>query len=140
MLNVCAIDNKAIVTVHHDICDTPSNYEEGHNISSGVTDISLHVFLPLDLSNHSYVTSEPSTTLNALSSFSLNPDAGVFTPLHMTGNRAMKAIFATLLILCALILREIQNINRNLHIEDLSPKILLRNLKLNNANKIVIEY
>ena len=56
----------------------------------------------------------------------------------MTGNRAMKAIFATSLILCALILREIQNINRNLHIEDLSPKILLRNLKLNNANKIVI--
>ena len=47
MLNVCAIDNKAIVTVHHDICDTPSKYEEGHNISSGVTDISLRVFYPL---------------------------------------------------------------------------------------------
>ena len=56
----------------------------------------------------------------------------------MTGNGAMKAIFATLLILCGLILREIQNINRNLHREDLSPQILLRNLKLNNANKIVI--
>ena len=50
----------------------------------------------------------------------------------------MKAIFATLLILCALILREIQNINRNLHTEDLSPQILLRNLELSNANKIVI--
>ena len=35
-------------------------------------------------------------------------------------------------------MQEIQNINRNLHIEDLSPKILLRNLKLNNVNKIVI--
>ena len=138
MLNVCAIDNKA--TVHHDICDTPSKYEEGHNISPGVTDISLRVFLPLDLSNHSYVTSEPSTTLNALSSSSLNPYADVFTPLHTTGNRAMKAIFSTLLILCALMLREILNINRNLHREDLSPQILLRNLKLNNANKIVIRH
>ena len=104
MLNVCVIDYKAIVTVHHDRCDTPSKYEEGHNISSGVTDISLRVFLPLDLSNHSYVTSDPSSTSNALSLSSLNPYADVFTPLHMTGNCAMKAIFATLLILCALIL------------------------------------
>ena len=104
--------------------------------------------LPVNLTNDIYISSTPPipqyiplSTLNVSSAYSPNPYADIFITLHTsltTGLCAMIALYATLLILSAFILNESFNKDGKQDIEDLSPRIFLRNLKLKNANKIVI--
>ena len=76
-----------------------------------------------------------------LTSYSLNPCADIFIPLHTFpthGLCAMIALIATVLILSAFILTNIFNIDNKQDVQELSPRDLLTNIKLANANKIVI--
>ena len=72
---------------------------------------------------------------------SLNPCTDIFLPLHTFpthGLCAMIALIATVLILSAFILTDIFNINTKKDVQELSPRDLLKNIKLANADKIVI--
>ena len=76
-----------------------------------------------------------------LTSYTLNPCADIFIPLHIFpthGLCAMIALITTVLIFSAFIFTNIFSVDTKQDVQVLSPKDLLKNMKLANANKIVI--
>ena len=71
--------------------------------------------------------------------YALNPYAKLFVPLHMLlkKNCVIRAILVTLLFLLVLLLIIIISINTH-EIDDMNPKDLLKKLKYDNPNKIII--
>ena len=96
----------------------------------------------LDVTNDVHIPNSSQLSIVCdLTSYSLNPCADIFILLHTFrthGLCAMIALIATVLILSAFILTNIFNINAKQDVQELSPRDLLKNRKLANANKIVI--
>ena len=69
--------------------------------------------------------------------FILNPHAGIFVTscIRTLENCAIAASFATILIISTFLIHEI---NINSKQDDLSPRDVLKNLKIQNTNKIII--